>query len=117
MANKIMILCAVVLLSACSNWQEISVSNIEALRMGKMDKDGMEAEIDVKINNPNNTSFTVYGSTLEIKMNNVSVGHPRLKKRVKIKANSNETYTFAVSGKVENLLGGGGILGLLAIAM
>src|ERR1017187_2748797 len=113
MVNKLFLL-SVVLLSACSNWKELSVSNIEALRMGKMDKDGMEAEIDVKINNPNNTSFTVYSSTLEIKMNNVSVGHPHLKRKVKIKAHSNETYTFAVSGKMENLLGGGGIFGLLS---
>lgn len=106
------------LTTSCGPWKEISVSTIEGVRLGKMDKDGIEAEIDVKINNPNNTSFTIYNSALEVKINDVSVGHPHLKKNVKIKANSNETYTFAVSGKVEKIFsGGGGLFGLLAIAM
>ncbi len=118
MRLSILFLILSLVITSCGPWKEISVSTIEGVRLGKMDKDGIEAEIDVKINNPNNTGFTIYNSELEVKMNDVSLGRPHLKKKVKIKANSNETYTFAVSGKVEKIFsGGGGLFGLLAIAM
>jgi LEA14-like dessication related protein len=111
------LLCFVFLFSSCMGWKDIDISKIEQVRLVKMDNDGIDAAIDVKINNPNNFGFTVYKSDLQVKLNNNVIGKARLTKNIRIKANSEQTYTFTVKGKLDNLLSGsGGLFGLIAIA-
>ena len=81
-----------------------------------MDKDGIEAEIDVRINNPNKIGFKIYRSNVDVMMNDNSLGKGRLKKKIRIKPNTEETYTFVVAGKFDDLLSGGGLSGLLSMA-
>jgi len=88
---------------------------MEQARVIKMDKGEMDAEIDVKINNPNHFGFTIYKSELLVKLNSNSVGKAHLKKNIHISANSEQTYTFKINGKTDNLFSGG-LMGLISIA-
>ena len=90
---------------------------IEQTRVAKLDKDGIVAEIDVRINNPNKTAFKVYKSTVEMSMNDVLIGKAHLKKKVTIKANTEGVYTFTVQSDLKNLASGGGLFGLLSYVM
>lgn len=104
------------LLTSCTEWKDVKVSKIEQTRISKMDKDGIEAEIDVRINNPNKIGFKIYRSNVDVLMNDNSLGKGRLKKKIRIKPNTEETYTFVVAGKFDNLLSGSGLSGLLSMA-
>ena len=104
------------LFSSCGEFKEIKVTNIEKARIINIDKDGLEAEIDVKIDNPNKIAFNIYKSNIDVKMNDNSIGVAHLKKKVRIKANAEDTYTFVVASKFDKLLSGGGALGLLSLA-
>lgn len=104
------------LLTSCTEWKDVKVSKIEQTRISKMDKDGIEAEIDVRINNPNKIGFKIYRSNVDVMMNDNSLGKGRLKKKIRIKPNTEETYTFVVAGKFDNLLSGSGLSGLLSMA-
>lgn len=102
--------------TSCTEWKDVTITKIENARIIKMDKDGLIAEIDVRINNPNKIGFKIYKSDLDVLLNNNSVGKAKIKHKIKIKAHAEETYTLAIAGKVDNLLSGGGLLGLIATA-
>jgi len=105
-----------IILASCAEYKEVTVNKIDQARITKMDKDGITAEIDVHINNPNNLSFKIFRSDVDVLLNDISLGKAKLKKKMKIKANSEETYTFIVGGKFDNIMGTGGLGGLLSMA-
>ncbi len=104
------------LVTSCTEWKDVKITKIENARIIKMDKNDLVAEIDVRVNNPNKVGFKIYKSDLDVLLNNSAVGKAKIKHKVKIKANAEETYTLAIAGKVDNLLSGGGLLGLIATA-
>jgi len=107
----------VIFASSCGEWKDVQVTQIGQARIAKLDKDGIEAEIDVKINNPNKIGFAIFKSNVDVKMNGIAVGAAHLKKKVRIKANSEDTYTLVVAGSFDKLLSGGNIFGLISMSM
>jgi LEA14-like dessication related protein len=107
----------ILLLSSCTEWKDVTITKIDQMRVAKMDKDGLDAEIDVTINNPNKMGFTIFKSNVDVKMNDVSVGVAKLKKRIHVKANAEAKYTFLISSKFDDLLSSGGIFGLISSVM
>ncbi len=57
---------------------------------------GAELEIYATINNPNKRAFFIYPSVFDAAVNGINVGKARLDKKVKIKAKSQERYTFHI---------------------
>jgi LEA14-like dessication related protein len=111
------LLVSVLLLCSCAGWKDVELSNIEAIRLGKADKAGMTAEIDVKINNPNKFGFRVYKSDLQVKLNNNPVGNAHIQKNIWIKANTDKVYTITICGNLDNFLSAsGGLMGLIGMA-
>ncbi len=95
------------LLNACKDMQPISVSRVESARITKFDMQGIEMEIGIRIKNPNSFGFSVFRSELDVTLNNSPLGKAVIKKKVKIKANSEDLHTFVVSSDFASLLGGG----------
>jgi LEA14-like dessication related protein len=92
------------LLTSCaSDFQEVQFSGIESVKMINMSQKGAEAEITARIKNPNNTSFTVYKSDLDVSINGLNAGVAHLTDNVKIKSNSEESYTFKVKSDFSKL--------------
>ena len=89
------ILCSF-LLSSCEEFQEVTFSGIESVRLVKMSQQGAEAEMVVKIKNPNKTAFTIYRSDFDVTLNGINGGKARLSDNIKIKANCEQTYIFTV---------------------
>src|SRR5688500_12057105 len=93
--------CAVV--TSCSDFEEVRFSGIENVEVIKLSQAGAEAKITAKIKNPNNTSFTVYKSDLNVTLNGLNAGVAHLTDNVKIKRNSEESYTFNVKSDFSSL--------------
>ncbi len=68
--------------------------------MKGMSQDGLEAQVSVKIKNPNNYNIRVKSSGLQLSLDGKEVGNAVLS-GIKIKKNSTETYTTNV--KVKNI--------------
>lgn len=113
----ILFLTCTLLFTSCTEWKDVSISKIEQMRIAKLDKDGINAEIDVRINNPNKIGFTIFRSKVDVKMNDVSVGKAHLKKKIRVKADADETYTFVISGKFNDIMANGGVLNVLSSLM
>jgi LEA14-like dessication related protein len=97
-----LILCGC-MLTSCGDFEEVQFSGIENVQVIKLSQQGAEAEITAKIKNPNSTSFTIYKSDLDVSLNGLNAGVAHLTDNVKIKSNSEESYTFRVKSDFSNL--------------
>lgn len=84
------------LLSSCAEFQEVTFSGLESMKLIKVSQQGAEAEMVVKIKNPNKSAFTIYKSDLDVTLNGITGGKAHLSENVKIKANCEQTYTFII---------------------
>ena len=66
------------------------------MKLLKLSQNGVEAEITAKIKNPNNTSFNIYKSEMDVTLNGLNVGKAYLSENVRIKKNSEEPYKFLI---------------------
>ena len=114
--NNLLLISLITFFVSCGPYQDISISKIENTRVTKMDGKVIEAEIDVKINNPNKTGFTIFKSDADVTLNGTPAGKAKLKSKVRIKAKSEETYTFGVTSSLSELTGGDGIASLIGLA-
>lgn len=89
--------------SCASDFQEVQFSGIENVKMINISQKGAEAEITARIKNPNNTSFTIYKSDLNVSINGLDAGMAHLTDNVKISSNSEESYVFKVKSDFSKL--------------
>lgn len=99
----ILIACSGLFTSCVSDFQEVTFSGVENVQVTKLSQQGAEAEITARIKNPNSTSFTVYKSDLDVTLNGLNAGVAHLTDNVKIKGNSEESYTFKVKSDFSSL--------------
>jgi LEA14-like dessication related protein len=97
------LLFSIFLLSSCGDFQDLSFSGIEGVKVTKMSREGIEAEITARIKNPNNASFKIYKSEFDVTLNGMACGKAHIAKNVKIHANSEETYTFRIKSNLSGL--------------
>jgi len=118
---KVWIVCGLLLvlfLGSCSSWQDVTVTKVEQFHVLKLDPSGIVADLDLKIKNPNWLGFTIYDTDLDLKLNGNKVGKITLKDKVHINPHSEEAYTFVIASQFDKVLsGGGGLMGLLSMAM
>jgi LEA14-like dessication related protein len=98
-----LLLLTVVIFSSCGDFKDVTFSGIKNVKVKKMSRDGIEAEITARINNPNNVSFRVYRSDMDITLNGINCGKAHLDNTIRIKPKSEENYTFNVSSNLSSL--------------
>ncbi|MEO6884361.1 MAG: LEA type 2 family protein [Bacteroidia bacterium] len=84
------------LFSSCNDFQPVIITGIDSVTILQANKDGISAEIGVRIKNPNTTSFTVYSSDLNVQLNDMQLGTAHLSEKVTIPANAEDTRVFKV---------------------
>jgi LEA14-like dessication related protein len=91
------------LFSSCGDFQEVTFSGIENVNIISLTQQGAEAEITARIKNPNNTSFTIYPTDLDVVLGGINAGKAHLAGRTKIKAHSEQNYTFRITSDFSKL--------------
>lgn len=84
----------VMFLGGCKDFQEIQVVGVDGFNLNKINTDGIEAEVRLKIKNPNNSGFSIYPSEFDVIYSGIRLGKARLHKRVHIDGHSEKVYTF-----------------------
>ena len=100
---SILIIFCGTLLTSCGDFQEVTFSGVESMKLIKVSQQGAEAEMVVKIKNPNKTAFTIYKSEFDVTLNGITGGKANLYDNVKIKANSEQTYTFKIKSDFSSI--------------
>lgn len=91
------------ILTSCQEFQDVQVVGVDSFFINKINADGIEAEVKIKIQNPNSRGFSLYPSEFDIIFSGIRLGKARLYKRVHINANTEKVYTFKLKSKLEDL--------------
>lgn len=91
---------------ACT-FKEVEMKGVKDVQMLNYSETGAEVQITAIIKNPNSFSFKIKDVDMDVSMGGSNLGKASLKKSFRIKANSEEPYTFIVKTKMS-----GGLLGL-----
>jgi len=102
------------LFHSCKEIQPVSIGGVENPKLNKLSREGIDAEIGMKIINPNRMRIVVFPSEFDAMINDLSVGKIKLDRKVRIKANSDETETFHIVSDFSKL-GFGDIAKILPI--
>jgi LEA14-like dessication related protein len=89
--------------SSCKEYEEIKVTSVENFYINKITVDGIEAEVKLKIKNPNKVGFSIYPSEFDVTFSGMRLGKAKLHKRVHINANEESVYTFKLKSALGEL--------------
>lgn len=106
----------VFLCSSCGDFQDVTFGGIQGVKVGKMSQQGVEAEVSIKISNPNHTAFHIYPSAMDLTLNGTSAGKAMLTNNVRIRANAEDVYVFRLKSDFSGL-GTTALSQLIAMAM
>jgi LEA14-like dessication related protein len=90
-------------LFACRDFREVQVSGIKGFKVNKISTEGINGDLQLTLRNPNNFSFTLYKSGFDVRYSGIYLGKALLAKKVKIKANAEETYSFNLQSDFKNV--------------
>ena len=105
MKNYILILFAFfsIAFTSCKDFEDVNFSGIENVNVTSLTQKGVEAEVTARIKNPNNKSFIIYKSDMDVTIGGIDAGKAHLAENVRIKASSDNTYTFKIKSDFSNL--------------
>ncbi|MFN8116288.1 MAG: LEA type 2 family protein [Bacteroidia bacterium] len=103
MKLKFFFICVSIFFMSCKEFKEITVTNVDSFYMNKITTEKIEAEVNVKINNPNNTGFSIYPSEFEVIFSGIRLGKAKLDKRVHIDGKAEKVYTFKLNSKIADM--------------
>lgn len=92
-----------ILLFSCTDIQPLSITGIDKPQVNQLSTAGIDAELGMKINNPNKMSIVVFPSEFEATVNDISVGKVKLYKKVRIKMKSDKVENFRVKSDFSKL--------------
>lgn len=90
-------------LFSCADLKPVTIGGVESPNLKKLSHEGIEFDFGMRIKNPNKIGVTVYPSSFEATVNDISVGKIRLGKKVKIKANSDNVSEFNIKSDFSKL--------------
>ncbi len=103
MKFKLFIIISSIFLISCREMKEIKVTSVEGFYVNKLTVENIDAEIKVKIDNPNKMGFSVYPSEFDVIFSGIRLGKAKLSKRVHLNAGSERMYSFKLNSKLSEL--------------
>jgi LEA14-like dessication related protein len=92
-----------VFLFSCRDLRELQVTGVKGFTVKKIDTKGVEGDILLGLKNPNPYGFSIYKSTFDVSYSGIYLGKAKLAKRVRIKANQEDTYAFNLKGDLSQV--------------
>ena len=92
--------------SSCNIYKDIEVREVRDIRITKMSDKGIEAEVDIKVFNPNSYKVSIVSIDADLYVNDKDMGDAKLRRRVTIGKKSNEIHTVKIEGDYSDLSGG-----------
>lgn len=103
MKFKILIILLSLSFLSCRDFKEITVTDVDSFYLNKITTENIEAEIKLKINNPNSIRFSIYPSEFDVTFSGMRLGKAKLNKRVRLDGKSEKVYTFKLNSKISDL--------------
>lgn len=91
---RLFLVTCLMFLVGCRNFKELECTGVSGFKVNKVNTEGIDAELLLKIKNPNKVGFSIYQSEFDVIYSGINLGKAKLNKRVHIKANAEEVYSF-----------------------
>lgn len=101
--NIFIILFITIFFTSCKEYKDITVTSVDSFYLNKITTEKIEAEINLKINNPNYVGFSIYPSEFEVIFSGIRLGKAKLDKRIHIDGKVEKIYTFKLNSKIADM--------------
>lgn len=92
----------VLIFSSC-RYQELQCTGVKGFKVNKITVEGIDAEIELGIKNPNAMGFSIYTSEFDIVYSGVKLGRAKLMKQVHIKGKEERNYAFVLRNEFKDV--------------
>ncbi|MFH2144073.1 MAG: LEA type 2 family protein [Bacteroidota bacterium] len=86
--------------------QEVNIGDVQGIKFKELNKQAVNLEIQMPIENPNNFKFSITKVDLDIAINKSELGKVKKIKKIVIPANSNEIHSFLIEVEYKKLMAG-----------
>ncbi|MDG1260726.1 MAG: LEA type 2 family protein [Flavobacteriales bacterium] len=95
----------IISLSSCSFYKEIEVLAVDDIAITEFNKDVVEVDLTVTVDNPNWYAVTLTQSEIDVFVNSKNMGAVQLVEKVKLPSKSKSTKVVKLRGDAEDLSG------------
>lgn len=95
--------CFILIFTSCNVYKEIEVKEVRDVRLTEFGSDGLKAEVDVVVENPNSFKLKVTDSDLDVSVNGTNVGKVKLGEKLIIDKSSTNLYTLHFKSDYDDL--------------
>jgi LEA14-like dessication related protein len=106
MIKKPLYFVLLLLLSCCTNFEDIELGKPEDIRITGLKNNVLELEIKVPVKNPRSIGFKIKEIDIKTSVNNQYLGKLTTDKAIVIPAKSNEIHNFRLKLKIANVIQG-----------
>ena len=96
-------------------YREVEIVKFENASIKKISSKGLEAEVILKVKNPNNYNITIANSDLDIVINDKPLGKAKIAGKITFPKKSEAVHRILIESDFEKL--GGGVMSMLASVM
>jgi len=90
-------------ISSCTLYQDVEVIKVGDIRLTEMGKEGVKAEIDLTLKNPNSFNVKLVNSDIDVWVNNSALGKVKLAENLTIKKKSEEGLVLKLESSYDDL--------------
>lgn len=95
--------CFILIFTSCNIYKEVEVKEVRDVRLTEFGTDGLKAEVDVLVENPNSFKLKVTDSDLDVSVNGTNVGKVKLGEKLIIDKSSTNLYTLHFKSDYDDL--------------
>lgn len=89
--------------TSCRDFKDLECTGVSGFTINKINTDGINADIKLKIKNPNSIGFSIYKSEADISYSGIYLGKAKIEKRIYIAAFSEENYSVNLNGDFKDI--------------
>jgi len=106
MKKTLLIFIVSIFIFTSCKFKEVTVGDVQNIAISEMTDEYVAVDLFLPINNPNSFAFKISKINLEIYLNSVDLGKAYKIEKVKVPANSNDTYKFTIKVKLKSVANG-----------
>ncbi len=103
MIQRLLPIFCLFILFGCRSLKDLEFKGVNGFKVNTINTQTIDADILLKIKNPNRFGFYIYESEFDVTYSGIYLGKAKLQKRVRIKANAEETYSFNLKKNFKDL--------------
>ena len=103
MKKIVLIFIASIFIFTSCKFKEVVIGDVQNIAISEMTDEYVAVDLFMPIKNPNNFAFKISKVNLDISLNGIDLGKAYKMTKVKVPANSSDTYKFTVKIKLKNV--------------